>query len=176
MGGLSDADADDRIAEAAEMVRGYCGWHVWPSEDQTVTVDARGGDMVPLPTLKLTAVDTVEHRELYDHTSTWTAATSGWDFSEGGWLLASGCWPDGPRTVRVAMTSGWPDCPRGVAAVVVGLAGRLARMPGGISSEQSGGESVSYTTSGGSEDSGADGQLTRAEQRVLDLYRLDNRP
>src|SRR5690606_27910058 len=122
MGGLSDADADDRIAEAAEMVRGYCGWHVWPSEDQTVTVDARGGDMVPLPTLKLTAVDTVEHRELYDHTSTWTAATSGWDFSEGGWLLASGCWPDGPRTVRVAMTSGWPDCPRGVAAVVVGLA------------------------------------------------------
>jgi hypothetical protein len=177
MAALTDEEADDLLAEAGEIVQDYCGWQMWPRQTLTVTVDARGGDMAPLPTLMLHEVMSVEHRPQFDQDpAAWETVASGWDWSEGGWLLRCGCWPDGPRTVRAAIDSGYADPPGAVGSVLIGIAARVRTAPVGVSSEQAGGESVSYTTSGASTDSGGGGMLTDAERRVLDRYLLDNRP
>ncbi|ONK09440.1 hypothetical protein [Streptomyces sp. MP131-18] len=177
MEGLTDEQADDLLDEAADAVRDYCGWRVWPRETETVTVDTVGGPVAGLPTMMLHAVTAVETRPQYDHgLDAWTAVAGGWDWSEGGWLWRCGCWSDGPRRVRAEMDSGYEEPPGAVGSVLVALAARTATAPVGVSSEQAGGESVSYATSGGSEDSGVGGMLTGAERRVLDRYRLANRP
>ncbi|MGP4114662.1 hypothetical protein ACTWP5_27600 [Streptomyces sp. 4N509B] len=177
MGGLTDQEADDLLAEAGEMVMDYCGWAVWPRAATTMTVDSRGGDVVPLPTLMLHEVTSVETRPIHDQdTDAWESVTSGWDWSEGGWLLRCGCWPDGPRSVRATVTSGYEDPPGAIGSVLLAIASQVRSTPVGVSSEQAGGESVSYATGGASTDSGAGGMLTDAQRAVLDRYRLDNRP
>jgi hypothetical protein len=177
MPGLSDAEADDLLAEAGETVMDYCGWSVWPRATATVTVDAHGGGVVGLPTLMLHAVTAVETRPLHDlDPAAWEAVADGWDWSEGGWLLRCGCWPDGPRAVRAVIDSGYEDPPGAVGSVLLGIACQLRTAPVGVSSEQAGGESVSYASGGASTDSGAGGLLTDAQRAVLDRYRLDNRP
>lgn len=177
MGDLTDDEADDLIAEAADTVRDYCGWQVWPRETATVVVDTVGGPVAGLPSLMLHEVTAVETRPHGDQDpSAWVAVTGRWDWSEGGWLYRCGAWPDGPRRLRAAMDSGYTDPPGAVGSVLLALAARTRTSPVGVSAEAAGGESISYSTSGGSEDSGAGGMLTGAERRVLDRYRLENRP
>lgn len=177
MAGLTDAEADDLLAEASEAVIDYCGWQVWPRQTLVVTVDSRGGDMVPLPTLMLHAVTAVETRAVADHGLTaWEPVASGWDWSEGGWLLRCGCWPDGPRTVRATIDSGYDEPPGAIGSVLLAIATQLKTAPVGVSSEQAGGESVSYASGGASTDSGVGGMLTDAQRAVLDRYALRNRP
>lgn len=179
MAGLTDADADDLLAEAAQIVIGYCGWQVWPRAELTVTVDSRGGDMVPLPTLMLHSVTSVETRPRPlpgQDPAAWLAVSSGWDWSQGGWLLRCGCWPDGPRSVRAAIDSGYEEPPGAAGSVLLGIAAQIQTMPVGVSSEQAGGETVSYAASGASTDSGVGGMLTAAQRAVLDPYALVNRP
>ncbi|MFH8744886.1 hypothetical protein ACH4GG_27215 [Streptomyces albidoflavus] len=177
MADLSEQEADDLLAEAAEMVHDYCGWRVWPRLVETVTVDAVGGAVAGLPTMMLHEVSSVETRPpAATGPDAWEPVAGGWDWSEGGWLYRCGRWPDGPRRLRVVMESGYMEPPGAVGSVMLGIAARVRTAPVGVSSEQAGGESVSYGTSGASTDSGAGGQLTEAERRVLDRYRLENRP
>jgi hypothetical protein len=177
MAGLTDTAADDLLAEASDMVRDYCGWRVWPRETSTVTVDTIGGPAAGLPTLMLHAVTAVETRPQHDLApDAWEPVAAGWDWSEGGWLLRCGCWPDGPRRVRATIDSGYEDPPGAVGSVLIALAAQTTTAPVGVSSEQAGGESVSYASGGASTDSGAGGMLTDAQRRVLDRYRLINRP
>jgi hypothetical protein len=174
---ITDEEAADALEAAAEAVRDYCGWHVWPRETVTETVDASGGGLIALSSLMVTDVTAVEYRDAFDHAAqAWQPVASGWDYSEGGWLIRTGCWPDGPRTVRVTYASGYDEPPGALGVVLAGVAARSEKIPTGVRSESAGGESVSYATVGGSEDSGADGMLTAAERRVLDRYRLVNRP
>ncbi|MFB7900378.1 hypothetical protein ACFC1B_29120, partial [Streptomyces xiamenensis] len=56
MAGLTDVEADDLLDEASDMVRDYCGWHIWPRQEMTVTADSIGGGVISLPTLMLHAV------------------------------------------------------------------------------------------------------------------------
>lgn len=177
MGGLTDEEADDLLAEAADAVRGYCGWHVWPRLAETLTVDTVGGPVASLPTLMLHEVTAVETRPQHDHDpDAWVEVVSGWDWSEGGWLVRNGCWPDGPRRVRVDVVHGYDDPPGAVGSVLLGVAARTETAPAGVSSEQSGGESVSYATAAASEYSAGPGALSPDDRRVLDRYRLANRP
>lgn len=177
MGGLTDAEADDLLAEAGEIVIDYCGWQVWPKAESTVVVDTIGGPVAGLPTLMLHEVTAVETRPLYDlDPGAWEAVESGWDWSEGGWLQRCGSWPDGPRSVRAVIDSGYEDPPGATGSVLLAIAAQVRSTPVGVSSEQAGGESVSYAAGGASTDSGAGGMLTDAQRRVLDRYRLDNRP
>ena len=177
MATLTDAEADDLLAEASDMVRDYCGWQVWPRAISTVTVDTIGGPVAGLPTMMLHAVTAVETRPQHDLASeAWETVAAGWDWSEAGWLLRCGCWPDGPRRLRVEMDSGYEDPPGAVGSVLIALAAQLRTAPVGVSSEQAGGESVSYASGGSSTDSGAGGMLTDAQRRVLDRYALVNRP
>lgn len=177
MEALTEQEADDLLAEAAEAVHDYCGWRVWPRLVETVTVDSVGGAVAGLPTMMLHEVSSVETRPpAATGPDAWEQVAGGWDWSEGGWLYRCGRWPDGPRRLRVVMESGYMEPPGAVGSVMLGIAARVRTAPVGVSSEQAGGESVSYGTSGASTDSGAGGQLTEAERRVLDRYRLETRP
>jgi hypothetical protein len=177
MAGLTDEQADDLLAEATDVVFDYCGWRVWPRETVTVTVDTIGGPVAGLPTMMLHAVTAVDTRPQHDRDpAAWAPVESGWDWSEGGWLYRCGCWPDGPRRVRATIDSGYEDPPGAIGSVLLALAVMNKRAPVGASSEQAGGESISYATGGASTDSGVGGMLTDAQRRVLDRYALTNRP
>jgi hypothetical protein len=49
----------DFAAAALTAARNYCGWHVTPVEDTTVTVDGPGGPLLSLPTLRLVEVTAI---------------------------------------------------------------------------------------------------------------------
>ncbi|NJQ04288.1 hypothetical protein [Streptomyces lonarensis] len=171
MSHLTAVQAEDLLLEAADVVRDHVGWHLWPSREETITVDARGGTTVPLPTLHLTdltSVATARGEEWVD--------VEGVAWSEGGWLLRHGCWPDGPRSVRASIVHGYAGPPGAVPSVLIGLAARTATAPAGVSSEQSGGESLSYATAAASDYAGGPGLLSPAEMRVLDRYRIGAAP
>lgn len=177
MGHLTDEQADDLLAEAADAARDYCGWHIWPEVTEQVTVDTLGGPVCPLPTLMLHEVTAVETRPRFDlDPGAWEAVTSGWDWSEAGWLLRCGSWPDGPRAVRPTIRHGYTDPPGAIGSVLLAGASRSETVPTGVSAEQSGGESISYATAAASEYASTPGLLSAAEHAVLDKYRLANRP
>lgn len=153
------------IEGAWSLVRAYCGWHITPERRETVVVDAIGGRITPVPTLFLGSVHTTEIR----HGDEWLAVEIR-DWSAGGWLV--GCWPDRPRALRVDMTHGYAEPPDGVAVVVLNLAAGSISAPVAVSSEQAGGESISYATAGGE----APHMLSAQALRVLDSYRIPRRP
>jgi hypothetical protein len=56
-----DDETERQLAAALAAARGYCGWHVTPVlVDQTITLDGPGGELLVLPTLKLTELSEVD--------------------------------------------------------------------------------------------------------------------
>ena len=52
---LPDIDAA-AVRAAGAAVRGYCGWHVAPEVEQTITLDGTGGPTLVLPSLLVKAI------------------------------------------------------------------------------------------------------------------------
>lgn len=46
-----------------DAVRAWCGWHIAPSQTETVEVEVDGGRVVLLPSLKVTAVSEVRNED-----------------------------------------------------------------------------------------------------------------
>lgn len=57
-GGLV-ADEDERLLQAEAEVRDYCGWHIAPSREQTVTFAWPTGRRLMLPSLYVTEVSSL---------------------------------------------------------------------------------------------------------------------
>ena len=55
---LPDIDAA-AVRAAGAAVRGYCGWHVAPEVEQTITLDGTGGPTLVLPSLLVKAITDV---------------------------------------------------------------------------------------------------------------------
>lgn len=55
---LTATDAD-RLLQAEQAVRDYCGWHIAPSRTQTVTLRGTASPNLMLPSLYVTAVTSV---------------------------------------------------------------------------------------------------------------------
>ena len=49
----------DAVLAAAEAVRSYCGWHIAPAVEETVTLDGSGGRHLLLPSLHVTEVSEI---------------------------------------------------------------------------------------------------------------------
>lgn len=133
---------DVAVGAVGERIRDACHWHVAPVVTETLTVDSRGGTVLALPTLRLTAVSAV--RDVTGTTPvTIDSATYRW--SVNGTLIRRHwlCWPPGPRAVEVDVTHGYTKCPTALlewAAEMLRMSGR----GGEVRSEQVGGVSFTY--------------------------------
>lgn len=160
------ADETDRLLQAEALVRAYCGWHVAPSRTETVSVRGSGGSVLMLPTLRLTAVDTV--------TDDGTAVTAdGYLLDRAGFLTRlDACW--GTEAVTVSMTHGYDAAPAEVTGVVQAVAQRAVDNPGSRPRDQVGPFVDSYSQTGTNEAPAL--ALLAAEKDILDRYRLPALP
>lgn len=139
----TDVDAGFWLAAASAAIRRWCGWHIGPNIEQTVTLDTDGGDAVGLPSMHVTGLTslTVDGTDMTDLA----------EWSERGLLrLRSGMFPDGLRRVTVTFRHGYaPDEIPDVQAICLNMARRAMSGPGIIGSQSVNGASVTYLTAGG---------------------------
>lgn len=146
------------IDMATDEVQGHCGWHIAPTQTDTVTVDGSGGVIQALPTLRL--VDLVSLTE--DGTA---VDLAGVQWSEAGYLWRGTPWTRALRGLVAEIEHGYPEAPPAVAKLICELVARSMN-PSGVSRESSGGESVTYELA----------EMTEQEQRILDRrFRIENR-
>lgn len=162
-GGLmTEEEADQALDAAVGIVRGYCGWHVFPRRSETLTVQGSGAKVLYLPTMAVADVIAVseEGEELPPNAYEW---------AECGTLRKRvGCWTSAYRGVEVELVHGLDAVPA-VDSIVLSMVKRAASNPTGLSSMTVGGRSEGYFSYGGV--AGAFMPMAQ-EYAVLDAYRL----
>lgn len=157
------ADEATRLEYASGMVREYCGWHIFPTITEVITMDTYGGPVLILPTLHLTGL-------VVTYTDPVAVAPGALSWSQQGLVaLDSGCWPTGLSTVTASMTHGYPIVPDAVRAVTVAMARRMPAQMANVTLETVGGVTRQYDTA-------AAGSFTNLETVILDRYKLRARP
>lgn len=138
---------------ACAAVRSFCRWHIAPSHRETVTVDGSGGDVLFLPTHRLTEIHSIvdDGREVSD--PEWSAAG-----------MVRGSWSCKFRGVVVDMTHGLDECPDDVLNVALSLAKRPPN--GGLKSKGAGPFSETY----------GDSDMSDSERTTLAPYRMIGLP
>lgn len=131
------------VDSASAAVRDRCGWHIAPVVTQTFVVDEPLGRAdIFLPTLRLVEVTavTVEGIDLtVDELAALDWSSRGYLSRGGGWR-----WPARRRSVEITVRHGYPAAPASVAAVVLGLAKRMATTPADLVRQQVGQRSEEY--------------------------------
>lgn len=170
-------DPDLMLASAEGEVRSYCGWHIWPEVTEDVVVNGTGQDVLPLPTLYLTAVNSVSETVGYGTEAIVTALVDGadYDWSQAGYLTRisygfSRYWTTKLRGVTVNITHGYAECPPEVQAVILSVAARATDGADGAGIDQAG--PFRYSPAKNSDGSTGGTVLTTLEKAVLDRYRV----
>lgn len=140
------AYVEEALAVASKVVRNLCGWHIAPSISQEFTRDGRGSSILTLPTLHLTAVDsvTLEGTALVEEV--------GFDWSENGVLERHPSWGRKRRGIVATITHGFDlgEIPEVVDFVcMLAARGLTAARARGVVREQAGTNSVTLGTIGG---------------------------
>lgn len=145
---------EERLEQAEADVRDYCGWHIAPNRDETITVDGSGGRILDLPSLHVTAVASVtEDGTLLEPTS--------YVWRDWGVIERVGCaW--GTGKVEVELSHGYTPVPPNITAVVQAIASRAIGASATVSREQVGQVSRSYLADG----------LSAGQIATLDHYRI----
>lgn len=158
---LTATDAE-RLEQAEALVRGYCGWHIAPPREETVTLRGIRRAMLFLPSLYVTSVASV--------TDDGTALTVEDDYtwSPVGVLTRVGYWSTGE--VVVSFTHGYADPPPEVTAVVQAVAQRAVDNPGSLVREQRGPFAETYSQVGFNQSIPL--VLLDAEKETLRRYRI----
>lgn len=132
--------APDGVDEAAwsaavAKVRGYCGWHIAPEVEETVTLDGSGGPVMVLPTLRLVDLVSIsdDGREVTDP-----------EWSHNG-IVRKYCWTRKLRGVVAEIKHGYEWWPDDLEAVTIDLASTV--VPAGVSQVNSGTHQVSFRES-----------------------------
>lgn len=159
-----DSTPDERLEQAQERVRDFCGWHIAPSRTETLTVDGPGSRWLVLPTLRLTAVTSVtEDGALVDAGDyTWSAY--------GVLTRTYGSWTRRRSGIVVVFVHGFDAVPPPVVAVTRALAQRATDNAGSAARQQAGPFSMQYSGDG------AVMGLLEGEKAALGRYRLPPRP
>lgn len=163
------AESDPRsaliLAGATEAVQRYCGWHIAPARDVTVTLDG-GSSVLYLPTLKLNSVASVvvDGVTMLAEDYEWSRAT--------GNLRSKlyGGFPDSWGGVVVTFNSGFSTVPADVQQVVLQMSAMALSSPTGATREQAGQVSMQWATTAAGV-AGGMSLLTR-DLAVLDQYKL----
>jgi len=167
--GFDENDTALAVVHASAIARGYCGWHIAPTVDETLTLDGNGATVLPLPSLYVTAVSSVS----FDDTA---LEVDSYEWSARGLLRRAApgwepCW----RSIVVQLTHGYAQTPDDVAAVVHSLARQRLTNPDLVRQETI--KSYSVTYSGvDSANSAAAALGTPANSMILDRYRVFNAP
>lgn len=156
-----DARIEPAIAAASAAIRAYCGWHVAPVLDCSITLDGEAGD-IWLPTNALASVT--------------SAKVGGEDVTVTGSnrrgrvrLAHKTC---GLGNVEVGYTAGYDvaACPDLMGVVVQRVMASVAMTTYGVSQETAGGVSISYSGSALSDLGSA--FLPDSVKAALSTYRL----
>lgn len=168
LAGSATASEADRLLQAEALVRAYCGWHIAPSREDSLTVVGSRDRVIVLPTLRLTGVAsiTVDGVPVDEECYAWTSSglVSRYDVWQEAWWYSR----RGPQVV-VEFTHGFTDVPADVTAVVQAVATRAVENPSSLVRETVGPFTNQYA-SGSSALS-----LLAPEMKVLDHYRLPQR-
>lgn len=160
LAGSLEATDDERLAQAEALVRAFCGWHIAPSREATVTLYPDGSGTLLLPTLKLTSVTSVTEDGVAP------LLTTDYRVYEHGEILRvpPWCWASSTAGVTVVFTHGYDPAPADVTAVVQAVGKRLHGNPSGLQSKGTGPFTETYST-----------DLLPLERAALMKYRLPAR-
>lgn len=147
-----------RMAAAGAAVRRWCGWHIAPVLEQTFTVDARGGRVLRLPTLRLVELVALSNDGVDVDLETVPVPV---EWSHDGYLFGS--FSRRLRGVQVTIRHGHESA-ADLAQILTDLAGRA--QPAGITSKTKGSVSVTYAEPG----------LMGHEREQMGLFRLPRIP
>ncbi|MFC9514623.1 hypothetical protein ACFTSD_02735 [Nocardiaceae bacterium NPDC056970] len=132
-----DPRAEGLLRGVVDAVRSYCGWHVFPVREDTLTVDGTGGKLLQLPSTRVVEVTEVaeDDEPLPQSAYRWSA--------DGTLSKRVGCWSREFRSVTVTLRHGVQDT-ADLTLLVLQVAARLGSSPMGWTREQVGGINVSH--------------------------------
>ena len=116
---------DAAIDAAVDAIRTYCGWHVWPERDETITLDGEGGSVLTLPTMHL--ADLAEIRE---HGAVVDASAYEWSRT-GDVKRVAGRWTRRWRGLEVDLVHGYASVPAALRMLVVDSVADAVSSPAG---------------------------------------------
>lgn len=94
------------MTSGLDAVRSWCGWHIAPSQSETVKVEGEGGRVLLLPSLKVTAVTEVRNES--------GAVTTGYKWRENGVLRG---WWSAEDLYAFDITHGYVEMPSELQAI-----------------------------------------------------------
>lgn len=148
---------EQAFVAAADAVRAYCGWHVAPVVEETLTLDGRGGGRLILPTLRVVDILTLTVDGMIVDEPEWSTAGVLW-----------GRFPDRPRSVTVTLQHGYETAPTDLVALITAVtaAGSVAATPASAQVDDAritfAAPAAPYTVGG----------FTAGQRSLLDRYRL----
>lgn len=143
---------EKELQAATRTIHNACGWHIAQVEQLRYRKVRPFSEVVWLPAMQIKSIDsgTIDG-------ATVTAMTTGFDPAIG-WTPLCG------RDVDITFTAGFDEVPEDLVTLTLELAAGALGSPLGISREQAGTVSVSYTRTSG--------QLTEADHDRLAAYKL----
>lgn len=153
------------LAGASAAIRRFCGWHVAPQINETVTLDGEGGRVLSLRTKHLAVVHSVTARGV-----AYGADSYGWS-EIGNIELYSGCFPHRYRSIAVEMEHGYDLADvEDVKQIVKQVCAAAISSPMGATREQAGAVSVQWATTAPNVAGGL--SLLQRDLDVLSRFRL----
>lgn len=150
---------------ASAAIRKYCRWHVAPVLEESLTVDGSGADVLELPTARLLSLV-----EVTDDARPVPVAEL--DASQAGMISRrGGCWSSRFSGVTARVRHGYdlaavPD----IAQIVVQVVSNALASPMGVTREQAGAMSVSWSMTAPNVAGGL--SLLDRDLAVLNAYRI----
>ncbi len=137
---------------AVGVIRDYCGWHIAPEFEETVTLDGPGGPVLILPTRKVKAIASITNDGHLVSDPEWS--------SDG---LVRGGWTGRFRGVVVTMTHGFSQWPAELESLVRDMLAAADR--GGVKAVTSRSHQVAFES-----------VMSEANISKLEKYRLRAEP
>lgn len=113
------------IDAAVDAIRTYCGWHVWPQRDETLTLDGEGGSVLTLPTMHVTNI-----AEIREHGAVVDAPAYEWSRT-GDVKRVAGRWTRRWRGIEVDLVHGYQKVPAALWALVLDSVADAVSNPAG---------------------------------------------
>lgn len=143
----ADPTAALMLDAASNLIRRFCGWHIYPSVAMVLIVDGPGGTVLQLPTRYLTDVASITEAgqvtdpSVYRWSQLGEVERSSPFWQNGYWV---NFWKQGFRLIEVSFTSGYDTPPPELTTMVMSMTARALASPTGVTREQAGGVAVQY--------------------------------